>query len=517
MDLPLARIRAMLELLCENALPPDELTQLQLALLKDSEARQLYREFFYVHSLLHNNFRGSAWRAEVIKGSCPEPSHAPPETPIITDTLMTVRVIESPILSAIKPTATRRGLRLTWRAVTASILAVAAVFYGVFIGLAWNIRSKAFVQQANPPSTVTSPPIAAVTAVRDCRWESGSFAPTLGQTLGAGEIRLVEGVMELEFSTGARVVVEGPAKFDPRESHQIYLHAGKLTARVPAKAIGFTVETPTAQVVDLGTEFSVEVAERGTTEVHTFVGKVAVDVTKSRNSGNLSASRIITAGQAVRVERAATNDEPVVKSTPIDARGFIRSISQGQRTLLTVAGARASGSFSFGPGSNYNNDVHCLIDGSGLREGAHSNVPDKTMWLSPAGKVEGEWVVFDMGRLRILHSMKVWNYNEASFKLYQARGLARGDIYVSSTGKGTPLMNPTEWSLIVADCPFKPGTGANDYKTPDVISLGNVRARFVAIVVNSCFGEDPRYSGRQWRHVGLSEVQFFGDPMPPPQ
>ena len=80
-------------------------------------------------------------------------------------------------------------------------------------------------------------------------------------------------MVEIEYDSGTRVVLEGPAEYRvgikvagtkaQREKgfNSGYLRVGKLVARVEkTKAKGFFVETPSgARVEDLGTEFGVEV------------------------------------------------------------------------------------------------------------------------------------------------------------------------------------------------------------------------------------------------------------------
>jgi hypothetical protein len=92
-------------------------------------------------------------------------------------------------------------------------------------------------------------------------------------------LQVSKGLAELEFANGAKVIVEGPAEFEVRSPNGGLLRHGKLVAIVPRKAIGFTVETPNVQVVDLGTEFEVAVDEAGRTDVQVFTG--AVDISYS--------------------------------------------------------------------------------------------------------------------------------------------------------------------------------------------------------------------------------------------
>jgi hypothetical protein len=57
------------------------------------------------------------------------------------------------------------------------------------------------------------------------------------------------------------------------------LAAGKLRAHVGPEAVGFAVTTPSARVVDLGTEFGVVVAPSGQTEAHVIRGQVQLEPT----------------------------------------------------------------------------------------------------------------------------------------------------------------------------------------------------------------------------------------------
>lgn len=70
--------------------------------------------------------------------------------------------------------------------------------------------------------------------------------------------------------------VEAPTQFNVVSGKRVVLHNGRLSASVPADGVGFTVDTPEAEVVDFGTEFSVDVASE-TSEVHVFDGLVSND------------------------------------------------------------------------------------------------------------------------------------------------------------------------------------------------------------------------------------------------
>ena len=62
---------------------------------------------------------------------------------------------------------------------------------------------------------------------------------------------------------GVQLVVDGPAEWSIDDENRATLRQGKLVAVVPRQAIGFTLATPSAEIVDLGTEFEVVVEEDG--------------------------------------------------------------------------------------------------------------------------------------------------------------------------------------------------------------------------------------------------------------
>jgi ferric-dicitrate binding protein FerR (iron transport regulator) len=91
------------------------------------------------------------------------------------------------------------------------------------------------------------------------------------------EFDLLRGLVELEFRNGARVTLEGPAICRIESSNRVLLTGGRLLADVPPAAVGFTVDTPSARVVDLGTRFGVVVGSDGSPEIHVLAGSVRVE------------------------------------------------------------------------------------------------------------------------------------------------------------------------------------------------------------------------------------------------
>ena len=126
----------------------------------------------------------------------------------------------------------------------------------------------------SPVARQTAPqrlPVGKVVRTHGCRWEESAVALSAGMRLSPGQqVRVREGLVEIEMTNGTSLVLEGPITLDFRSPKRVKLNAGMLAAAVPKRAIGFTVETPEAVVVDLGTEFGVAVGNKGASEVQVF-------------------------------------------------------------------------------------------------------------------------------------------------------------------------------------------------------------------------------------------------------
>lgn len=89
-------------------------------------------------------------------------------------------------------------------------------------------------------------------------------------------VRIQKGYLEIMFDYGATVILEGPCEFACKSNGALELSYGKTYAFVPQEASGFTVETPTSRVVDLGTEFGVEVEPNGSSTVSVYKGQTCL-------------------------------------------------------------------------------------------------------------------------------------------------------------------------------------------------------------------------------------------------
>ncbi len=97
--------------------------------------------------------------------------------------------------------------------------------------------------------------------------------PSEGGTRGGGRLQFRSGRITLSMLTGVMLVVEGPADLELVAARSRSLVArGGSELRVPKGAEGFVVASPASAVIDLGTEFALNVESDGKSRVMVFEG-----------------------------------------------------------------------------------------------------------------------------------------------------------------------------------------------------------------------------------------------------
>lgn len=129
-------------------------------------------------------------------------------------------------------------------------------------------------QQASVPPPASDDPesFARLTHSEDAVWR---VKPT-SQSLPPGEWELKSGSMELTLIGGSHLSLEGPATINLIGPQHVAVERGNLTVLVPPEDLGFRISTPTARIIDLGTEFRVSVSDDGQTDVELLQGEVVV-------------------------------------------------------------------------------------------------------------------------------------------------------------------------------------------------------------------------------------------------
>ena len=171
----------------------------------------------------------------------------------------------------------------------------------------------------------------------DAKWSEEGTPEANGHLPAGRRLVLTSGLAEIAFASGARVILEGPAEFEPLSQNSGHLSLGLLSARVPPAARGFVVRAPNAMVVDWGTEFGVAVEEGGLSDVEVFAGRVEVEL--AAGGKPTGAKQVVPAGEAIHVWAPTANGLPVVKTTSAGLMHFVRSLPSAAKPASTVAEA----------------------------------------------------------------------------------------------------------------------------------------------------------------------------------
>lgn len=163
------------------------------------------------------------------------------------------------------------------------------------------------------------PRFSSVSLLHGCYWA----APAAGlatirkhQPLPTGVVELRAGAAQVTLPSGAILNMEAPTRFEIRGENRVFLHEGKLTPFVPATAKGFTVDSPTGRVVDIGTEFAVSVDPAGRTDVFVISGEVDVNGLEGKDDAPLR----MTQGFASILE--SSRPAPRITTKPILMESF---------------------------------------------------------------------------------------------------------------------------------------------------------------------------------------------------
>ena len=262
-------LRALLNALCEETITPEQVRRIEELVLSRPEAEAFYVQYVGLHADLVRHFRGLPEPAAVA-----EPPRAEP-----------------------RPNGFHRRRLLAWAVGIGGLAGLAAaVLVAVWL---WP-RPQAVVHQrpAEPAGEATDDTVAVLLQTHRAEWEDTGLPTRPGAPLRPGRLVLKSGFAQIEFYSGATVILEGPADFKLVSRTEAYCARGKLRATVPAQAQGFTIGAPKLDLVDRGTEFGLDVGER--TRVHVFQGKV--DVYDPETDHKRPPRRELTTGQGVSLD-----------------------------------------------------------------------------------------------------------------------------------------------------------------------------------------------------------------------
>lgn len=275
------KLEFLLMELTEGELSPEHSRRFMEIMRQHPEAKQYYLEYCQIHTML-------AWEHGVL---CELQLPKPPEE----------SEVSSNSFSLWKPLA-----------------AVAAlVLIGVALWSQWGTPSKM------KPGEIVGALTGNVAASLELFGVSSDFRN--GSAVRTGSYQLDEGLVEITFESGVEVLIEAPASFEIHSPGFMILNEGRLAANVPPEGIGFTVETPDAEVVDFGTEFAVEVVGELSSEVHVFKGEV--EVRPKEEDPSIDPVRLGT-NQATRIDHSTF----IPLGISVDDQRFLRNLDEPNPT-----------------------------------------------------------------------------------------------------------------------------------------------------------------------------------------
>ena len=142
------------------------------------------------------------------------------------------------------------------------------VYAGIDFPLSWLITIAALITVCvllvqNKAAATSQETYATIESTDFASWGDSSLPTSSGSKLTAGKLKINEGLATLQFKSGAKVIIEGPATFEIIDSMTTRLHSGIVVSDIPESAHGFTILTPTSKVVDHGTRFLTQVKNNG--------------------------------------------------------------------------------------------------------------------------------------------------------------------------------------------------------------------------------------------------------------
>ena len=162
------------------------------------------------------------------------------------------------------------------------------------------------------PPSAPAPFVGVLSRTSGAQWGGSSAPATVPARLNAGQrLQLDAGTAEVTLHSGCTIVVKGPADVTVDSSMRVVTQRGTVRARVGKDARGFVIETPTTNVVDLGTEVGVQVDGLSQdTDVVVFEGSVNLvvdpqgDPRDAPSNGDATPRRTrLATGEALRIDR----------------------------------------------------------------------------------------------------------------------------------------------------------------------------------------------------------------------
>jgi hypothetical protein len=163
------------------------------------------------------------------------------------------------------------------------------------------------------------------------RWAGAKLDLPEGELFKNGHrLELVEGLAELTFRSGVRVVIQGPAILQIRDEKSAWISVGRIAAVVPPSAPRFVVRTHIADLASHEAEFGAEIDVDGSLVTQVYNGNVDLQI----NSGlGQATSSNVGRGQGLRVDATSGRVGPLAEPNRLR---FVRYLPQYEMHLSLV-------------------------------------------------------------------------------------------------------------------------------------------------------------------------------------
>lgn len=217
--------------------------------------------------------------------------------------------------------------------------------------------------------------VATITDSMDTKWSS-PLLPQKGTRLAVSseQIELHRGIVKIESDKGVQIILEAPAKFRFLSSEEVFLYQGRLLAYVSESGSGFSVQTNTSKIIDLGTKFGVYAEMNDVAELHLFKGNTLL-IAGKQHGGKRTVE--VSAGRAVRIDHTGQT----ITDIPLRNDVFVHEIDshsglvwRGQRVINLADVVGGGSGLGTGRRDIGINPVNGVIRKAEVKRRKHGNV-----------------------------------------------------------------------------------------------------------------------------------------------
>ena len=272
--------------------------------------------------------------------------------------------------------------------IAVAVVTISSLLYALHLANVSKRLAEAEKEKAEPIAEKKQKFVAWFKGEHNAKWLEGT-RPRNTRLWPGKRLKISQGLLEIEYLTGARVVIEGPATYfvggkaeggrmeeatEPAElarkegeggsfqpSNSGYLASGSLVARCESAASkGFIIETPSGRVEDLGTEFGVDVKDIETAVVRVFEGEVEVQTEAA--DGELFLTTLNAGQQASLTRKGSSVLVQVSASSSDSVLANLRRRSRLKTKRVVLQNATASFSQTDGGGYPVSQTIDGIVD-----------------------------------------------------------------------------------------------------------------------------------------------------------